>query len=84
LQDALLLYVLLEELAHKFAIILRVLPHGEESGWNAGQVLVKAWLPKVIHIEHLLQGKDFDIAEQADANRSLLSRVKSAPRGKAK
>ena len=28
----------------------------------------QAWLPKVIHIEHLLQGKDFDVAEQADAN----------------
>ena len=41
LQDAPLLHVLLEELAHKFAIVLRVLPYGQESGWDAGQVLVK-------------------------------------------
>jgi hypothetical protein len=27
-----------------------------------------AWLPKVIHIEHPLSDKDFDLAEQGDAN----------------
>jgi hypothetical protein len=39
LQDVLLLDVLLEELAHKLAIVLRALPHGQESGGDAGQML---------------------------------------------
>jgi len=43
-----------------FWLWLESLEKGEEPGG--------AWLPKVIHIEHLLQGKDFDVAEQADAN----------------
>jgi hypothetical protein len=35
---------------------------------NEGKESTGDWLPKVIHIEHLLPDKDFDVAEQADAN----------------
>jgi hypothetical protein len=35
---------------------------------NEGKEPMGAWLPKVIHIEHLLWDKDFDLNEQADAN----------------
>jgi hypothetical protein len=31
-----------------------------------------AWLPKVIHIEHPLSDKDFDLAGQADANGQIV------------
>ena len=43
-----------------FWLWLESLKKGEEAGG--------AWLPKVIHIEHALSEKDFDIAEQGDAN----------------
>ena len=35
---------------------------------NEGKEPTGAWVPKVIHIEHLLWDKDFDLNEQADAN----------------
>ena len=44
----------------EFWFWLESLKKGEEAGG--------AWLPKVIHIEHALSEKDFDIAEQGDAN----------------
>jgi hypothetical protein len=40
----------------------------EFAGLNEGKEPTASWLPKVIHIEHLLQDKDFDLAEQGDAN----------------
>ena len=33
-----------------------------------GQEPDRVWLPKVIHIDHVLPEKDFDLAEQGDAN----------------
>ena len=38
------------------------------SSLKKGQEPDGAWLPKVIHIERALSEKDFDIAEQGDAN----------------
>jgi|SRR5271165_189682 len=43
-----------------FWLWLESLKKGEEPGG--------AWLPKVIHTEHALSEKDFDLAEQGDAN----------------
>ena len=45
----------------EFWLWLESLKKGEEAG-------AAAWLPKVIHIEPALSEKDFDIAEQGDAN----------------
>jgi hypothetical protein len=33
-----------------------------------GQEPDRVWLPKVIHIDHVLPEKDFDIGEQTDAD----------------
>jgi hypothetical protein len=43
-----------------FWLWLESLKKSEEAGGT--------WLPKVIHIEHALSDKDFDVANQADAN----------------
>jgi len=42
--------------------------HTEFERLQHGKEPTGAWLSKVIHIEHLLWDKDFDLNEQADAN----------------